>query len=159
MSQNLNLNKYKDEKISQATGRRKAAIAQVTIFPGLGSFYINGKSAGLYMNENPISMAALQAPYDLLGFQKKFETHVKVYGGGLVAQAKAIELGIARALAQMSSSSLSGLPQPKVATHETQDSYRSLLKQRGFLTRDARCKERRKYGLKKARKAPQYSKR
>ncbi len=143
----------KIKMLSQATGRRKAAIAQVTIFPGLGEFVINGKPAGFYMNENPVSMAALQAPYDLLGFQKKFETHVKVYGGGLVAQAKAVELGIARALAQMSPSSAFA------RNDETQESYRSLLKQRGFLTRDARCKERKKYGLKKARKAPQYSKR
>jgi len=144
--------------VAKGTGRRKSAVAQVTIFPGSGEFLINGKTARIYMNENPMSMVALEAPYDLLGFQQKFETHVKVYGGGLIAQAKAVELGIARALCKINPTQIVKLETDENIS-EIQKSYRTLLKHGGFLTRDARCKERKKYGLKKARKAPQYSKR
>lgn len=151
MSDNTNL-------IAKGTGRRKSAVAQVTLFPGSGEFIINGKPARIYINENPSSLIALESPYDLIGFHKKFETRVKVYGGGLSAQVQAVKLGIARALCKMNSSQILEFEtQEKLS--EIQKSYRSLLKHEGFLTRDARCKERKKYGLKKARKAPQYSKR
>lgn len=144
--------------VAKGTGRRKSAVAQITLFPGSGEFVINGKPALIYMNENPVSMVALQAPYDLLGFQKKFETHITVSGGGLIAQIQAAKLGIARALCKINSSQIAEIDVEKNSS-QGQKSYRVLLKQEGFLTRDARCKERKKYGLKKARKAPQFSKR
>lgn len=124
-----------------ATGRRKSAVAQVKLVDGSGQFIINGKLGLNYMQENAFCFLLIQAPFNLLKLDKKYDIIVKVEGGGLLGQAQAIQLGIARAL----------------ASFET--SYRSSLKSKGFLTRDSRCKERRKYGLKKARKAPQFSKR
>nr|YP_009106270.1 ribosomal protein S9 [Interfilum terricola]AIT95138.1 ribosomal protein S9 [Interfilum terricola] len=127
--------------LAKGTGRRKSSIAQVKLIPGCGDFIINGKSAILYLQENPLSILAIQSPLDLLSLQKNYTTIVKVQGGGLVSQADAIKLGIARALC------------------EIEKTYRPSLKMKNFLTRDSRVKERRKYGLKKARKAPQFSKR
>ncbi len=126
---------------NKGTGRRKSSIAEVQLIPGNGEFVINKKPGTLYMQENPGLIFKIQAPLDLLGLQKDFKTIVKVKGGGVVGQADAIQLGLARALC------------------EVDLNYRSPLKLKGFLTRDSRCKERKKYGLKKARKAPQYSKR
>ena len=126
---------------NKGTGRRKSAIAEVQLISGTGEFIINKKPGTLYMQENPGLIFKIQAPLELLGLQKDFKTIVKVQGGGIVAQANAIQLGLARALC------------------EVDLNYRSSLKLKGFLTRDSRCKERKKYGLKKARKAPQYSKR
>jgi small subunit ribosomal protein S9 len=123
------------------TGRRKSAIAQVKIIAGAGDFYINGISASEYMQGNHISLGGMEAPCKAISLEKKYDIVVKVEGGGLVGQSQAIQLGVARAL----------------STLET--SYRTILKEKGFLRRDSRCKERRKYGLKKARKAPQFSKR
>nr|YP_009106426.1 ribosomal protein S9 [Geminella minor]AIT95294.1 ribosomal protein S9 [Geminella minor] len=127
--------------LAKGTGRRKSSIAQVKLIPGSGDFIINGKPAILYLQENPLSILAIQSPLDLLSLQKNYNTIVKVKGGGLVSQADAIKLGIARALC------------------EIEKTYRPSLKMKNFLTRDSRVKERRKYGLKKARKAPQFSKR
>lgn len=127
--------------LGKGTGRRKSAIAQVQLVAGTGEFLINGKPGVLYLQENPSSILTIQAPLDLLGLQKNYNTIVKVQGGGVIGQAEAIRLGVTRALC------------------EIEKSYRSFLKIKGFLTRDSRCKERRKYGLKKARKAPQFSKR
>nr|WQA10857.1 ribosomal protein S9 [Streptosarcina sp. YL-2023a] len=93
------------------------------------------------MQENASYLLTIQAPLDLLGLNKNYNTIVNVEGGGLVGQAEAIRLGVARALCDI------------------EKSYRPSLKGKGFLTRDARSKERKKYGLKKARKAPQFSKR
>lgn len=123
------------------TGRRKSAIAQVSLIKGTGQFIINGKPGIEYMQENPSSILSIQAPLELLGLQNNYDTVVKVYGGGLIGQAEAIKLGIARALCTI------------------EKNYRASLKTKRFLTRDSRCKERKKYGLKKARKAPQFSKR
>ena len=133
------LNQY--QVLAKGTGRRKSAIAEVKLVPGTGEFLINGKPGILYLQENPSSILSVQAPLELLGLQKNYNTIIKVQGGGVVGQAEAIKLGISRAIC------------------EIEKSYRSSLKIKGFLTRDARCKERRKYGLKKARKAPQFSKR
>lgn len=127
--------------LALGTGRRKSAVAQIKIFSGRGEFTINGKSSISYMQENPSFVLSIQSPLDLLGLQKNYDIIVKVAGGGLSGQAEAIRLGVARALCLL------------------EPSYRSSLKIKGYLTRDARCKERRKYGLKKARKAPQFSKR
>lgn len=123
------------------TGRRKSAIAQVRVVEGAGEFCINGMPAIKYMQSNHISLGAMEAPCRAVSLEKKYDIIVKVEGGGLVGQAEAIRLGVARALSTM------------------EPAHRAILKGKGFLRRDARCKERRKYGLKKARKAPQFSKR
>ncbi len=123
------------------TGRRKSAIAQVQLTEGNGEFFINGQPAHIYLQGNALALASVEAPLRVVKMQKKYGIIVNVEGGGLTGQAQAIRLGIARALSVL------------------KDSYRGSLKEKGFLTRDARCKERRKYGLKKARKAPQFSKR
>ena len=123
-----------------ASGRRKSAIAQVKLIPGIGNITINGKTAEEYLQKDALSLRVIEEPLKTV-FHEKCDLIVKVQGGGLKGQAKAIQLGVARAL------------------NTYQASYRTDLKDKGFLTRDARVKERRKYGLKKARKAPQFSKR
>ena len=124
-----------------STGRRKSAVAQVKLLEGTGQFFINGKQANEYMQEDALHVGKIEAPLKLLKLQQKYDIVVKVEGGGLVGQSEAIRLGLSRALSTAITSS------------------RTSLKEKGFLTRDARCKERKKYGLKKARKAPQFSKR
>ena len=123
------------------TGRRKSAIAQVRLIPGTGEITINGHSAGIYMQYNPSYLNSIRGPLDTLGLEKSYDTVVKASGGGLTGQAEAIKLGVARALCQIDLAN------------------RSPLKAEGFLTRNPLRKERKKYGLKKARKSPQYSKR
>lgn len=125
----------------KGTGRRKSSIATVELTPGNGEFIINQKSGIAYMQQNSYLIVSMQAPLEFLKLQNTFNVNVNVYGGGLVGQAEAIKLGIARALC------------------EFKPMYRSELKFKGYLTRDSRIKERKKYGLKKARKAPQFSKR
>ena len=127
--------------IAKAVGRRKSAVAQIKILEGNGDFIINGKKGFSYMQEDSSCLSAIQAPLDILQLQKKYNIVVTVQGGGLNGQSQAIKLAIARALCVI------------------EKSYRNVLKIKGYLTRDARCKERKKYGLKKARKAPQFSKR
>nr|YP_009725397.1 ribosomal protein S9 [Trebouxia lynnae]QHO63903.1 ribosomal protein S9 [Trebouxia lynnae] len=124
-----------------ATGRRKTAVAQVQLFKGSGEFTINGKAGVTYLQKNASSILCVKAPFNLLNLEKKYDLIVKVKGGGFLGQAEAIQLGISRALC------------------DVEEMYRGALKQKGFLRRDSRSKERKKYGLKKARKAPQYSKR
>ena len=126
---------------AQGVGRRKSAVAKVQIVSGTGRFIINNQSGISYLQENPSAILAIQSPLDFLDLQKNYDTIVQVKGGGMSGQASAIQLGLARALSNM------------------EENYRPLLKQKRFLTRDSRIKERRKYGLKKARKAPQFSKR
>lgn len=129
-----------------AIGRRKTAVAQVQIQPGTGVFSINNKIfVSSFQETNPYFLM-MQEPLITLEEHKKidskqFDIVIKVHGGGVVGQAQAIQLGLARACCKID------------------QSWRSNLKPKGFLTRDARAKERRKYGLKKARKAPQFSKR
>ena len=126
---------------SKGTGRRKSSIARVRLTTGTGQMKINQLSGGQYMQENYSLIQKIEAPLDFLELQKQVDIVINVAGGGRVGQANAIQLGIARALCSF------------------KPEYRSSLKKKGFLTRDARIKERKKYGLKKARKAPQYSKR
>lgn len=123
-----------------ATGRRKKAIARVRIAPGSGKILINGKDVSSYFM-NPSLEQEVTAPFRVTETEGKFDLSVNVIGGGLGGQAGACRHGVARALL------------------EVDESYRVLLKKAGFLTRDPRMKERHKYGLKKARKAPQFSKR
>ena len=127
-------------KIS-ATGRRKSSIATVELFPGTGQFKINNKPGIYYMQENTYLIIQMQSSLDFIQLKNKFDININVKGGGLVGQANAIKLAISRALCLF------------------QTDYRKSLKLKGFLTRDSRIKERKKYGLKKARKAPQFSKR
>ena len=126
---------------SNGTGRRKSSIARVQIKPGTGKMKINHLSGENYMQSSDYLLQKLQAPLVFLQLDNQVDVIINVNGGGRVGQAHAIQLGISRALC------------------EFKPECRSSLKLKGFLTRDARVKERKKYGLKKARKAPQYSKR
>jgi small subunit ribosomal protein S9 len=128
-------------KSAQGTGRRKSSIARVQLVAGTGQMTINRLSDGRYMQDNESLIQKIQAPLTFLNLEKQVDLIINITGGGRVGQANAIQLGIARALCNFNSE------------------YRTPLKRKGFLTRDARVKERKKYGLKKARKAPQYSKR
>lgn len=123
-----------------STGRRKEAVARVRLVPGGGEFTINDRSLDEYFPTRVHRMVA-QAPLRSIGRDKEYDVVATISGGGVNGQAGALRLGIARALVELD---------PELRTQ---------LKSEGFLTRDAREKERRKYGLKKARKAPQYSKR
>lgn len=123
-----------------ATGRRKTSVAQVTLLPGSGEIVINGKPADVYFPRETLRMVIRQ-PIDLAGIAGKYDVRVKVTGGGLSGQAGAVRHGIARAIVDMNSD------------------LRSRLKKEGFLTRDPREKERKKYGQKGARKRFQFSKR
>ena len=122
-------------------GRRKNAIASASLCEGDGTILINDLDIKTYMQYNPFCIDLIKKPFLILGLEGKYKTIIKVSGGGLVAQAEASLLAVSRALEQLN------------------PSYRSLLKSKGYLTQNAREKERRKYGLKKARKAPQFSKR
>ena len=123
------------------TGRRKTAVARVRLIPGgEGAIEINGKKLEEYFTTG-IQQIIVNQPLELVSATDKFDIYVNVYGGGITGQAGAIRHGIARALC---------LADPE---------YRAALKKAGYLTRDARMKERKKYGLHKARKAPQFSKR
>jgi small subunit ribosomal protein S9 len=122
------------------TGRRKEAIARVRIVPGSGEFRINDRALDDYFPTRVHRMVA-QSPLRSIGRDKDYDVVATIAGGGVNGQAGALRLGIARALIELD------------------PALRGQLKAEGFLTRDPREKERRKYGLKKARKAPQYSKR
>jgi small subunit ribosomal protein S9 len=123
------------------TGRRKSAVARVRLVPGNGQLTINGKSGDLYLQFNPDYLSAAKAPLETLGLENDYDILVTAHGGGLTGQADAVRLGVARALCQLDPDN------------------RKPLKIEGYLTRDPRAKERKKYGLRKARKAPQFSKR
>ena len=123
------------------TGRRKTSVARVRLVPGNGTITINGRPGDNYLNYNPAYIAAVMAPLQTLGLIAEYDVLVNVRGGGLTGQADAIKQGAARALCELSADN------------------RKPLKTEGHLSRDPRAKERRKYGLKKARKAPQFSKR
>jgi small subunit ribosomal protein S9 len=122
------------------TGRRKEAVARVRIVPGTGQWAINGRPLDSYF-PNKVHQQIVSEPFVLIGAEGKFDVIARIGGGGVTGQAGALRLGVARALI---------LVDPE---------NRPPLKKAGFLTRDARVTERKKYGLKKARKAPQYSKR
>ncbi len=124
----------------QATGRRKQAVARVRFRQGTGQVTVNGRQADDYFPSRSHRMAFM-APLRLTGTDEVYDIDVSMHGGGANGQAGALRLGIARGLVAID------------------PEYRETLKQAGFLTRDDRKKESKKYGLKKARKAPQYSKR
>ncbi len=122
------------------TGRRKTAVAKVWVVPGKGRVFVNNVEAGEFFGRKVLEVLIRQ-PLEKTGTGDKYDVYAQVTGGGLSGQAGAVRHGIARALLQVD------------------PEFRTVLKQAGFLTRDPRVKERRKYGLKKARKAPQFSKR
>ncbi|MGH2636255.1 MAG: 30S ribosomal protein S9 [Actinomycetota bacterium] len=123
-----------------STGRRKEAVARVRLIPGSGEFRLNDRSLDEYFTTRAHRLV-VSAPLRLAGRDKDLDVVARIEGGGVSGQAGALRLGIARALIELD---------PEL---------RPALKKEGYLSRDAREKERRKYGLKKARKAPQYSKR
>ena len=125
---------------SNGTGRRKEAVARVRIVPGSGRFELNGRTLEEFFPTRAHRMI-VATPLRVAGLEREFDVIARIHGGGTSGQAGALRHGIARALIEMN---------PEL---------RGSLKSEGLLTRDAREKERRKYGLKKARKAPQYSKR
>ena len=123
------------------TGRRKTAIARVRLLPGEGEMVVNGRTMGEHFG-NAVNEQEVRMPFRVTGTEGRWNVLVKVEGGGVTGQAGAIRHGIARALLQLDP-----------------EGYRLPLRQAGLLTRDPRMKERKKYGLKRARKAPQYTKR
>jgi small subunit ribosomal protein S9 len=129
------------ERYHYGTGRRKSAVARVRLYPGSGTISVNGKEFEEYFGGRTILHSTVQQPLTLTQTAGQYDVVVKVVGGGISGQAGAVRHGIARALAR------------------SDDELRTALKQAGFLTRDARVKERKKVGLKRARKAPQYTKR
>ena len=131
----------KNNAVYWGTGRRKTSVARVRLIPGNGQIKINGRSGDDYLNFNPLHLNSIKAPLQTLGLENSYDILVNVFGGGLTGQADAIKQGAARALCELSPDN------------------RKPLKTEGHLSRDPRAKERRKYGLKKARKAPQFSKR
>ncbi len=124
----------------QGTGRRKEAVARVRLVAGEGKININGRDIEDYFSMDTLKVKVRQ-PLETVGVDGSYDVLVKVHGGGATGQAGAINHGIARALL------------------EANPEFRQTLKKAGFLTRDPRMKERKKYGLKKARRAPQFSKR
>ncbi|HLT58502.1 MAG: 30S ribosomal protein S9 [Limnochordales bacterium] len=123
-----------------ATGRRKTSVARVRLVPGSGRIVINGRDMQEYFGR-PVLEMVVREPFRVTETEGRFDVYVNVVGGGISGQAGAVRHGIARALLQVD------------------EEYRRPLKQAGLLTRDPRMKERHKYGLKKARRAPQFSKR
>ena len=130
-----------DRVVYWGTGRRKSSIARVRLVPGTGQLTVNGKPGEDYFNRIPGYLQVIKTPLETLGFENDYDILVNAHGGGLTGQADAVKLGIARALCQQDPNN------------------RQPLKTEGYLTRDPRAKERKKYGLHKARKAPQFSKR
>jgi len=124
----------------QGTGRRKSSVARAYVTPGKGEIIVNGKTLDEYLPYETLRMV-VRAPFEVTGTVDQYDVYVNVYGGGYAGQAGAMRHAISRALLGVV------------------DDYRSLLKSAGFLTRDPRAKERKKYGLKAARRAPQFSKR
>ncbi|MGN1324710.1 MAG: 30S ribosomal protein S9 [Bacilli bacterium] len=129
------------------TGRRKSAVARVTLTPGKGKITVNGRDVNEYMPYDVLVMD-LKQPLVLTNNEETFDITASVSGGGFTGQAGAIRLGITRALLEYDKEN-----------EQNEDSYRKKLKAAGFVTRDPRAKERKKYGLKAARRAPQFSKR
>ncbi|OGO07630.1 MAG: 30S ribosomal protein S9 [Chloroflexi bacterium RBG_13_60_13] len=129
-----------EPKYTYGTGKRKCAIARVKLLSGNGNIVVNGRAFLEYFPSLALQNVVLE-PFKVTGTLNKLDATVKVEGGGVMGQAGALRHGIARALVQ------------------SNEGLRSVLRQYGLLTRDARIKERKKYGLKRARKAPQYTKR
>ncbi len=125
----------------QALGRRKEAVARVRLIPGTGEWKVNGRTLEGYF-PNKLHQQLVRSPFTLLDLEGRFDVVARINGGGISGQAGALRLGIARALNEID-----------------RENNRATLKKAGFLTRDARAVERKKAGLKKARKASQFSKR
>jgi small subunit ribosomal protein S9 len=124
----------------QTVGRRKEAIVRIRLVPGTGAFTLNGRTLDSYF-PNKVHQQLIKEPLVTVEKAEIYDVHARLHGGGVTGQAGALRLAIARALIELD------------------ETDRPPLKKAGFLTRDARATERKKYGLKKARKAPQYSKR
>ncbi len=131
---------YNNEAYFYGTGRRKSSVARVRLFPGTGKITVNGRDIDEYFGLETLKTIVRQ-PLVLTGTVGKYDVMVTVVGGGVSGQAGATRHGVSRALL------------------EADETFKSLLKKAGFLTRDPRMKERKKYGLKAARRAPQFSKR
>ena len=129
-----------DEAVYCGTGRRKNAVARVRLKPGTGVYQINGRPIDVYFGRK-ILHTFIEQPFKVTGTMGHFDVHAKIHGGGTSGQAGALRHGISRALL------------------DAGDDYRTELKKAGLLRRDPRMVERKKYGLKKARKRPQFSKR
>ena len=129
------------QKSNIGLGKRKQAVARVFLVPGEGNIIINKVPGEKYLQYNESYLNTVWSPLEKLNLEKQFDIIALVKGGGLTGQTEAIQLGVARLLCKM------------------ENQNRQILKPFGFLTRDSRIKERKKYGLRKARKAPQYSKR
>ena len=132
--------KKKTNVTYQGTGRRKSSVARVYLTPGTGKIMVGEKTLEEYLPQEVLRMV-VKSPLVLTGTEGQYDVYINVYGGGFTGQAGAMRHGIARALV------------------EAGDDFRPILKKAGFLTRDPRAKERKKYGLKGARRAPQFSKR
>lgn len=130
-----------DRVVYWGTGRRKSSVARVRLVPGTGEVTVNGKSGEIYFNRIPSYLQSIKSPLETLGLEHQYDVLVNAHGGGLTGQSDAVKLGVARALCELDPDN------------------RQPLKVEGYLTRDPRAKERKKYGLHKARKAPQFSKR
>ncbi|HVE74850.1 MAG TPA: 30S ribosomal protein S9 [Mycobacteriales bacterium] len=129
-----------DQTLVRTVGRRKQAIVRVRLLPGSGKYTLNGRTLEEYF-PNKVHQQAINEPFVTLEKVERYDVIARLHGGGISGQAGGLRLAIARAL------------------QELEPDDRPALKKAGFLSRDARVKERKKYGLKKARKAPQYSKR
>jgi small subunit ribosomal protein S9 len=130
-----------EKRYYQGTGRRKTAVARVRLFPGEGEFIVNGKTTVEYFGPRELLQRDIRRPLELTDLLSSYNILVKVHGGGVSSQAGAVRHGVARALL------------------DADAELRPTLKKAGLLTRDARAKERKKPGLKRARKRPQYTKR
>ena len=128
-----------NQVVYTGTGRRKSSVARVRLVPGSGT--VNKKTGTDYFQQIQSYIQALKSPLETLGLESEYDIIVLAHGGGLTGQSDAIKLGVARALCELDPEN------------------RQPLKAEGYLTRDPRAKERKKYGLRKARKAPQFSKR
>lgn len=129
------------EKVNYyATGKRKSSIAKVRLIPGEGKIIVNQKDFKEYFNREALTTMIME-PLKLTGTDSAYDVVAQLLGGGITGQAGALRHGISKALLEIN------------------EEYRAVLKREGFLTRDSRIKERKKYGLKKARKKPQFSKR
>ena len=128
-------------KVFIGTGRRKSSVARVRLIPGTGNITVNGKSLDEYLTLD-IVKREVKRPFEIAGCEGQFDVIATIVGGGYTGQAGALRHGISRALCEAD-----------------REAYRAPLKAAGFLTRDSRMKERKKYGLKKARRASQFSKR
>ena len=137
-----------NKKSYYGTGRRKRSIARVTLTPGKGKITVNGRDVHEYFPYETLVMDLTQ-PLVYTNTNEMFDVTVDVHGGGFSGQTGAIRLGITRALLQYDATT----------DADSENSFRKILKAQGFITRDSRSKERKKYGLKKARRAPQFSKR